>query len=227
MNRLLRLNIPLFLAFFVGTSMLVAHFVPRSPFDQLDSTLSDFFNIIAVFALILGGGNLLRMHLFRLSKKHKDWVYSVVTLLGFVVTAVAGLGRVGVSTGRPYDDPTGLFYRIYEATFLPLSATMFSLLAFFVASAAFRAFRARNVESSLLLGSAFIILIGRTPVGYYLTAWLPDASPLTIPNLSAFIMSAFNTAGQRAIQMGIALGIISTSLKLILGIERSYLGRGE
>ena len=73
--------------------------------------------------------------------------------------------------------------------------------------------------------AAFIILVGRTPLGHYLTFWLPDwLNFFHIPNLSAWIMATPNLAGQRAIMIGIALGIISTSLKLILGIERSYLG---
>ena len=103
---------------------------------------------------------------------------------------------------------------------------MFSLLAFFVASASYRAFRAKTREATILLVAAFIILVGRTPLGYYLTCWLPDwLSFLHIPNLSAWIMSTPNLAGQRAIMIGIALGIIATSLKLILGIERGYLGQ--
>jgi hypothetical protein len=102
---------------------------------------------------------------------------------------------------------------------------MFSLLAFFVASASYRAFRAKTKEATILLIAAFIILIGRTPLGHYLTAWLPQPLQfLHIPNLSNWILSFPNMAGQRAIMIGIALGIISTSLKLILGIERSYLG---
>ena len=105
---------------------------------------------------------------------------------------------------------------------------MFAMLAFYISSAAFRAFRAKNTEAILLLGTAFIILLGRTFAGVYLTSWLPDwLSGLKIENLTVYIMSVFNTAGNRAIMIGIALGIASTSLKVLLGVDRSYLGSGE
>ena len=52
-------------------------------------------------------------------------------------------------------------------------------------------------------------------------------SGLKIENLTVYIMSVFNTAGNRAIMIGIALGIASTSLKVLLGVDRSYLGSGE
>jgi len=105
---------------------------------------------------------------------------------------------------------------------------MFSMLAFYIASAAFRAFRAKNFEAILLLGTAFIILLGRTFAGVFLTSWFPDViSGLRIENLTVYIMSVFNTAGNRAVMIGIALGIASTSLKVLLGVDRSYLGSGE
>ncbi|MHC4130266.1 MAG: hypothetical protein ACYSUA_19315, partial [Planctomycetota bacterium] len=92
----------------------------------------------------------------------------------------------------------------------------------------FRAFRAKNIEAILLLGTAFIILLGRTFAGVILTAWLPDwLSGLKFENLTVYIMQVFNTAGNRAIMIGIALGIASTSLKVLLGVDRSYLGSGE
>ena len=120
------------------------------------------------------------------------------------------------------------FWWLYEYAFKPLTATMFAMLAFYISSAAFRAFRAKNIEAILLLGTAFIILLGRTFAGVYLTAWLPDwMSGLKIENLTVFIMSVFNTAGNRAIMIGIALGVASTSLKVLLGVDRSYLGSGE
>lgn len=120
------------------------------------------------------------------------------------------------------------FWWLYEYAFKPLTATMFAMLAFYVASAAFRAFRAKNIEATLLLGTAFIILLGRTFAGVWLTAWLPDSvSGLRIEKLTVQIMQVFNTAGSRAIMIGIALGIASTSLKVLLGVDRSYLGSAE
>jgi hypothetical protein len=127
-----------------------------------------------------------------------------------------------------YNTPESGFGWMYEFVFKPLLATMFSLLAFYVASAAFRAFRAKNVEAILLLATAFIVLLGQTFAGYWLTAWIPNNSPLAplkIRNLTAWV-AVFLTAGNRAIMIGIALGVASTSLKILLGIDRSYLGRG-
>ena len=120
------------------------------------------------------------------------------------------------------------FWWVYEYIFQPLLTTTFAMLAFYVASAAFRAFRAKNLEATLLLGTAFIILLGRTFAGYYVTAWVPESfSALRIDQMTIYIMGIFNTAGNRAIMIGIALGIASTSLKVLLGIDRSYLGSGD
>jgi len=124
-----------------------------------------------------------------------------------------------------YDFEGSAIWYIYEFGLNPLTATMFSLLAFYVASAAYRAFRAKNVEATLLLVTAFIVLLGRTYLGTWLTSWMPERlSGLTIPELTVLIMAVFTTAGNRAIMIGIALGVVSTSLKILLGIDRSYLG---
>ena len=127
-----------------------------------------------------------------------------------------------------FNEPGSAFEWMFEYLFKPLTATMFSMLAFYVASAAFRAFRAKNIEATLLLGTAFIILLGRTFAGVVLTSWMPEAlSGLRIENLTLYIMSVFNTAGNRAIMIGIALGVASMSLKVLLGIDRTYLGSSE
>ena len=220
-------TVPLLITFAVGIILIIAMFIPHDPFFDMDRNFSIFYDVIAVFAFILGGGNLLRVHLDKVYQKRRDWKYSVVTVAGFFLMLLAGLLKIGVPEGWSgnFQGTGSLFKYLYDCTFQPLQSTMFSLLAFFVASASYRAFRAKTIEASILLVAAFVILVRPTPLGYYLTFWLPDPLKfLTISNLSTWILAVPNMVGQRAIMIGIALGIVSTSLRLILGIERGYLG---
>ena len=114
-----------------------------------------------------------------------------------------------------------VFQWIYDYAYTPLQATMFSLLAFYMASAAFRAFKARTIEGTLLLTAAFLVMIGRVSFGYWLNQkfwWLP------FPGIQERIMDIPTTAGQRAVMIGAALGVISASLRMLLGLEQTYLG---
>lgn len=224
--------VPLLIAALAGWTMVVAFFVP--PMVDMREMAEEWFNILAAIAMILGGASILGMHLRKVSDRRAGWGFSVVTLVGFAGTLVVGLFKVGIpphpqspnvpwsgyhlEEGRP-------FWWAFEYIIMPITATMFALLAFYVASAAFRAFRAKNIEAMLLLGTAFIILLGRSYAGTFLTGWVPEEyEALTLPGLTDMIMGVFNTAGQRAIMIGIALGIVATSLKIMLGMDRSYVG---
>ncbi len=90
--------------------------------------------------------------------------------------------------------------------------------AFFIASAAFRSFRAHDFRAALLLASGVVVMIGRVPLG-------ASISPI-FPNLAGWLMAYPNAAGQRALYIGAALGVLATGLRVISGIERPYL-RGE
>jgi hypothetical protein len=109
-----------------------------------------------------------------------------------------------------------VFVWIYDHVFDPCNSTMFALLAFFVASAAFRAFRARNVEAALLLGAAILVMLGRAPLGRSISDVFPD--------FGQWLIDIPNNAGRRAIMMGAAIGAIATGLRVIVGLERSHLG---
>ena len=221
-------SIPLLITFIVGFVLVISKFIPQ--IEGLGEDFSIYFDIIAVFAFILGGGNLVKIHGNKINRRSEGWGYSVVCLAGFFITLAAGMFKIGNPlgfTGNVVTDGS-YFKEIYDYIFKPLGATMFALLAFYVASASYRAFRAKNAEATILLVSAFIILLGRTFIGKVLSFWTPaDIPGGDIPALAEWIMNVPNLAGQRAIMIGIALGVVSTSLKLILGIERSYLGADE
>lgn len=230
-------NIPLLICSLSGIVLIIAYFISYT--ESWGERASIWFNVLAAIAFVLGGGNLLRIHLQKTSDRAAGWGYSVITLIAFLVTLIVGLFKIGVPPAESYPDYAwsgqyrdvgSPFWYIYEYAFRPLVATTFAMLAFYVASAAFRAFRAKNIEAMLLLGTAFIILLGRTFAGVYLTDWIAADGPLSglrIENLTIYIMSVFNTAGNRAIMIGIALGTAAVSLKILLGVDRSYLGSGE
>jgi hypothetical protein len=224
----MRQTVPLLITGVVGAVLVIAYFIPHPPFDSLREEFAIFFDIIAAIAFILGGGNLIKMHGNRISRRQPGWTYSLVTVVGFLMVLIVGLTKMGNPGGIRDSSVTAAgsyFDWTYQYIFRPCGATMFAMLAFYVASASFRAFRAKNAEATLLLVVAFIILLGRTFVGTLATAWLPEELHfLTIPYLAEKIMTVLNFAGNRAIMIGIALGIISTSLKVIIGIDRSYLG---
>jgi uncharacterized membrane protein YozB (DUF420 family) len=163
----MRREVPLVLTAIVGITMIIAHFLP--PLNSLKDLFEDWFFIIAAFAIILGILNLILVNGNNIYRKQKGWPFGVVVILGFLVMTIIGLVFSG---GKSFQDPGTPFYYLYMNVYYPLSATMFALLAFFVASASYRAFRARNIEATMLLLAAFILMIGRVPIGYWFSDWL-------------------------------------------------------
>ena len=228
----MKTTVPLLIASITGFCLIGAHFIPYTQSWGEDAMI--WFDILAGTAFILGGANLIKMNLRKISDRKAGWGYSVVTIIAFSVTLLVGLSKIGVypspqfpqfSWSGNYIQEGSSFWFLYQYVFYPLGATMFALLACFIASAAFRAFRAKNTEAIILLTTAFIVLVGRTYAGTALTGWLPEA--LQFSNLTETIMNVFNLAGNRAITIGIGLGVVSLSLKILLGVDRSYLGTEE
>ncbi len=213
----MRREIPLIITGVVGVVFVIQYFIPHYPFNLMNAWFSDWFAIIGACAIWLGALNLLKISFQKIHRQSKDWGYSVVIILMFFLIVI-----VGFASGSGFQEPGTAFDWLYKFIYTPLSATMFAILAFFVASASYRAFRARNLEATLLLLAAFFVMLGRVPVGDTLTAWLPEGWRLS--SIASWVMNFPNAAGQRAIMIGIALGIVSTSLRIILGIERSHLG---
>lgn len=221
-------RIPLILVLVLGIFGAVAFMIPHPAVRGVDEVMrNDVIRIITAFSLVLGVGSIIRHHLIKVRRKAEHWPFSYVTLIALAVSAIIGL------FGGIDPDSPGILFRaggvgrflsnfhmqtLYENIMVPLAATMFSLLAFFMASAAYRAFRARNFEATLLLIAAFILMLGAVPLGRMLIKPLPA--------FAEWILTVPNTAAKRGIMFGVGLGTIATSLKIILGIERGWLGGG-
>lgn len=231
---MLKRTVPILIASFVGFLLIFSKFSP--PLEEWEQNVVNWFDILASFAFVLGGGNLVLSNLKKISDKKAGWGYSVITLVAFFATLIVGMAKLGVPpndkhpgfswSGEYMAEGSGLWW-IYSYVYVPLAATMFATLAFYISSAAFRAFRANNAEASLLLVTALIVLMAQTSSGLILTDWIPENSTwagFRIENVKGTLVNLFNTLGTRAIMIGIALGVVSTSLKVLLGVDQSYLG---
>lgn len=201
-------EVPVAIAFVAGMLMVVSLFVPHPLIARPAAVMRSWAIIITAFAYVLGVANIARISLHTVRKGGRDWQYKTALLAALFAMAGVGIAR-GIESGGPFD-------WAYLNMYVPMQATMFSLLAFFIASAAYRAFRARSVEATLLLATAVVVMLGRVPVGEKIWPRLPE--------LTEWIMEVPNMAAKRGIMIGAALGAISTGLKMILGLERSYLG---
>lgn len=203
----MRKEIPIYFVLVSGIVMIIQYFVPSQLSDDLFTYANDWVIVIGIFALALGIWSLLKSE-FKKLKNPKETFYASVLLIGYFVMVFTGLKRENLEYGS-------LFMTIFNYVLVPIQATLFSLLAFYIASAAYRAFRARTVLATILLLTAFIIMLRLIPLGAFsalnqtAVSWI-----LTVPNMAA----------KRAITIGVGLGAIATCIKIILGIERTYLG---
>ena len=190
--------------FVCGILMLLDYYLKVPLFKTTAQEIRTWAVIISAFALGLGGINLIRVHSANVGKGRQGF-FSAVLLAGFAIMLVIGL--VSGTTSSSY---VFLFSNVVTAC----GTTMYAMLAFYLASASFRAFRARNMEAAILLVSAVILMLGRVPIGEVISPYLPKAAN--------WIMSVINTAGQRGVMICSALGYISISLRMLLGLERAH-----
>lgn len=204
--------IPIAIVGFFGSLTLFGWFIENEGIKSfIDDDATQWYDIIASFAIFLGALNLLKLQFLKVLKRKAGWEYSVVAILSFLIVFVIGffmrgafvvdipntdiqstyftqgaaeeavnhLKDSGITAsitpaqwGAHIQTEGGLFKWMFDNIFTPLSATMFALLAFYVASASYRAFRARNFEATLLLLAGIIIMIGRVPIGSLISSWM-------------------------------------------------------
>jgi hypothetical protein len=209
----MRRQIPLALCFIFGAFMAIQYFIPHHAIADMQERILMWLQTLLAFAFLLGTVSLIRVHYHKIRNKADDRAYSYVALIGLLV--MIGLGFFHPDHNMPGSPFSQMFLNVQ----VPIEATMFSLLAFYIASAAFRAFRARTLEATLLLVAAAIVMLGRVPIGDIIHEGLPDAT--------RWILEVPNLASKRGVMIGVGLGMMATALKIVLGIERAWMGGGD
>jgi len=219
----MRRTLPLVIAFLSGLVMVVAFFAqPDTLPDLLSGQMLIWASIVAGFSLLLGAVSITRVNIKAVRARKEGWIFSLATLLAVFIMGIPSL--LPTSWSPLLGRNAGSFYDwVFVNVSTPMAGTMFAMLAFYISSAAYRAFRARSAEATLLLLTASIVMLWRVPMG---EALLNNISHYLPGFINTYIMNGVNMSVQRGIIMGAALGAASMSLRILVGIERTYMGRG-
>jgi len=198
---------PVAFGFVIGMLMLVQHFTGHPWITARYNNVLDWKQVVFGITLILGVVSLFTHHFKKIARRTAGWPYSILTLAGLLFMIVSA------ALFTPERGPYPWMFVHVQA---PMQATMFALLAFYVASASYRAFRARNVNAALLLAAGVVVMLGRVPLG----------EMIGLDAVSSWILDFPNLAAKRGVMLGVGLGMAATAIKIITGIERTYLGKG-
>jgi hypothetical protein len=218
MSVVVKRYIPLAITFVMGIIMVIATYFLASgtPEREATSLLTASVDILVATAGIIGLVVLLRHHGLNISRRGRFWKYSIITIIGVALYLTVGLYAIATH-GQHLMLAQEFFGWVYNELYVHMDMTIFSLLAFFIASAAYRAFRLRSIETSILLIVGSLVLLGRAPV---MGAYIWEG----FPTIATWLLNVPNTAGNRAIMIGVAIGAISLAIRQLLGVERGYLG---
>ncbi|MBU8933147.1 MAG: hypothetical protein KOO62_03985 [candidate division Zixibacteria bacterium] len=194
--------------FAFGALLFALYFSQHPAARKLNATVMiDYWQIIFAITLLVGVLGFVRMTWGSI-RKGDDRPYRIVSLIG-----LGSMPVLAIIWGIRGDSP---FMWMFEYVLVPMQSTVFALLAFFVASASFRGFRARSAPAAVLLAAAILTLLSRSSLEGIVPQFFTEAADWVRGNPSM--------AARRAILIGIGLGSLTTSLRVILGIERTWLG---
>lgn len=163
--------------------------------------------ILASYFIGLSAITMYRNHARQVIRRKSGWYNSIILIV--TLTAVIA---VGVLTGSQSNQTNW----IYKYVLTSLDGAGFSLLAFYIASGAYRSFRVRTLETTLFLIAGILITFLNTPL---MVAIFPGIVPV-----ASWILDVPNTGAIRGVTMGVAFGVLGIGLRIILGKERGHMG---
>lgn len=208
MSEVVRRNVPLIITFIIGMVMVLEYYVVSPELIAVAEEINTW-RVILFACVYLGTINLLRLHGRRVTRRVEgQWYFSAWTIFLIVAYTVLGL-YFGVASKN---------YRwMMDNVNVPLGATMYASLCFYMAAGAYRVLRARNLGVALLLSAAVLVIIGNTPL---FPAYFP-----VFGQIRSWIFSVFVTGSYRAVRIGVGLGGVALGIRTLFGLETGYLGR--
>ncbi len=201
---------PIALLVIAGVVYILSVMIAGSSLEPVQQTLDDWYQVVVGFTSLVGVISLTQVNGRQVLRKADGWIYNAILLV--ILYGYIALGLIGGLKNVAFN-------LIYNNILTPILMTIYSTLTFWIGSAAYRAFRAKSFDSAVLLIAAIVVMIGRVTLGSAI-------SPL-LPKWAAWIVGTPTLAGMRAIEMGAAIGGVVLALRMLTGLERSFMGAAD
>jgi len=191
-----------------GAIVLLGYFVDIASLKDLRVLLLQWAMIITSVALVIGVINLMQVHWRKVESRQPAYIYSLILFVAFGITLVVA-GYFG-----PTNKWSMLLFNYVQT---PIESSLLAILTVVLVFAAGRLFLHRqNTFTLVFILTAIITLLGMVS--------FPIFSLPGLDELRNWIIRVWALAGARGILLGVALGIIATGLRILIGADRPYGG---
>ena len=198
------------IAIATGLVVLLGYFVHLPLLVHLRARFVQWTIILAGVAVLVGIYNLLSVHFGKIQRKQKNSIYSLFLIFALLLTLATGLVL------GPDHTTTRL---LFNSVVIPVETTLMALLAITLIYASIRLLRRRSdLMAIIFLISAMLVLLGTAPLPF-------GEIPLLGDWIRPWIIHVPAVAGGRGILLGVALGTLTTGLRILFGADRPYGGK--
>ena len=193
-----------------GLIVLQGYFIDLEVLRDVRTMVLQWAVVLAAAALLLGGVNLLAVHLSKIGAQEKGWPYSAVLVGALVVTLLVGLF---------FGEESPLVLAVFQYIQQPVESTLAGLLAVSLTLGAVRLLsRRRDRRTYVFLVTAFLVMLGTGP-------WLIGSNGglhQLMGEARAWLSQVWAAGAARGLLLGVALGATATGLRVLLGADRPY-----
>ena len=194
------------IAIAAGILILGGYFLPA--LEGLQTLLLNWAIILTGVAALVGIFNLISVHADKVRRGEKGGIYSALLVVSLVVTFFLGIIL------RPEHSA---MKSLMNGVIIPSEAALMGILTISLLYAAIRLLRRRvDVMSIVFLLTAVLLLFG--------SATLPFGDIPLFGTLSRWVTQVWALGGVRGILIGVALGALTTGLRILFGADRPYGG---
>jgi hypothetical protein len=198
MSRLIQNRISLVIISIAILVMLAEYIL--APFQGIATSMRDTAVVVAGFAIAFGAVTLTIYHGRIIGRRQSGYLYSISCLGALFVMLVFGL--------LPPIGGSAQLLWIYTWVNSVAERTVYGSLAFWIFAAAYRAFRVKSLEATILLITALVVCFANTPI---------SAMADPIRDIQLWILSVPTVGAYRAITISVACGLVALGVRNLIG----------